>query len=243
MLIKYKNKGDVLIMGDLNTRKGNEKLGKQLSRLLPDIEATTLETSNKCTCDVKVNNSERKLLTVCSNHSLEIANGQTPGDRLGNFTCFNNRGTSAADYLVLSRSLMKNIIMFKVLPPNFDSKHAPITATFKSSFVKFEKEKVRNHPKTYISNNQGPALFRSLLNERDTQERLGKLRSELGSSRNTNAIQKSVKQFIEIISESGDKTLRNNKRGKVNKKPRKPWYSENCSLLGKQFTRIAKLLH
>ena len=86
MLIKYKNKGDVLIMGDLNTRKGNEKLGKQLSRLLPDIEATTLETSNKCTCDVKVNNSERKLLTVCSNHSLEIANGQTPGDRLGNFT-------------------------------------------------------------------------------------------------------------------------------------------------------------
>ena len=52
MLIKYKNKGDVLIMGDLNARTRNEdglqKLGKQLSHLLPDIEATTLETGNRC---------------------------------------------------------------------------------------------------------------------------------------------------------------------------------------------------
>ena len=57
-------------------------------------------------------------------------------------------GASIVDYLALSRSLMKNIIKFKVLPPNFDSKHAPITATFKSSFVKFGKGKVLNHPKT-----------------------------------------------------------------------------------------------
>ena len=45
------------------------------------------------------------------------------------------------DYLVLSRSLMKNVINSEVLPPNLDSKHAPITVTFKSSFVNLEKEK------------------------------------------------------------------------------------------------------
>ena len=43
MLIKYKDKGDILIMGDLNARTGNEdglheKLSKQLNHLLPDIE-------------------------------------------------------------------------------------------------------------------------------------------------------------------------------------------------------------
>ena len=32
------------------------------------------------------------------------------------------------------------------------------------------------------------------------------------------------------------------KRGKVNKKRKKPWYGENCTLFRKQFTRIAKLL-
>ena len=63
MLIKYKDKGDILIMENLNTT-GNEdglheKQGKQLNYLLPDIEGTTLETSSECSCDVKVNTSGR----------------------------------------------------------------------------------------------------------------------------------------------------------------------------------------
>ena len=63
MLIKYKDKGDILIMENLNTT-GNEdglheKQGKQLNYLLPDIEGTTLETSSKCSSDVKVNTSGR----------------------------------------------------------------------------------------------------------------------------------------------------------------------------------------
>ena len=152
-------------MGDLNARTGNEdglheKLSKQLSHLLPNIEASTLETGNNSSCDVKVNTSGRKLLILCSSHSLEITNGQTTGDRHGSFTCFNNRVVaSVVDYLVLGRSLLKNVIKFKVLPLNFNSKHAPITATFKSSFVKFGKRKVLNHPKTYKWDNQGPVLF------------------------------------------------------------------------------------
>ena len=68
MLLKSKDKGIILMMGDLKARTGNEdgKLGKQLNHLLPVIEATTLETGNKCSCDVKVNASGRKLLTTCS---------------------------------------------------------------------------------------------------------------------------------------------------------------------------------
>ena len=137
---------------------------------------------------------------------------------------------------------MKSIINFKVLPPIFDSKHAPITATFKSSFVKFGKGKVLNHPNTYKWDNQGAVLFHSLLNQKDTQEKLGKLRFDLESSSNTNAIKRTVKQFTEIISECGDEALRIKKRSKVNKKPKKPWYSENCTLLRKEFIRSARLL-
>ena len=137
---------------------------------------------------------------------------------------------------------MKNVIKFKVLPPNFDSKHALITATFKSSFVIFGKGKVLNRPKRYKRDNQGAVLFHSILNQKDTQEKLGKLRFDLDSSSNANAIQKAAKQFTKIISESGHKTLGIKKRGKVNKKPKKPWYRENCTLLRKQSTRIAKIL-
>ena len=52
-------------MGDLKATTGNEdglheKLGKQLNHLLPDIEGTTLETGNRCSCDAKVNNPGTK---------------------------------------------------------------------------------------------------------------------------------------------------------------------------------------
>ena len=154
-------------------------------------------------------------------------------------------GEGVVHYLVLSRSLMKNVINFKVLPPNFDSKHTPINATFKSPFVKFRKEKVLNHPKTYKWDNQGAVLFHSLLNQKEFQEKLGKLRFDLESSSNTNAIQKTVKQITEIISECGDKILRIKRRGKENKKPQKPWYSDNRILLRRLiqfFNRMTKLL-
>ena len=90
MLTKFKNKGNILIIGDLNARTENEvglheKLGK-LSHLLANIGRTILETDNRCSCDIKT--SERKMVTICSRHGLEIANGQTPWDRYGNFTCF-----------------------------------------------------------------------------------------------------------------------------------------------------------
>ena len=82
---------------------------------------------------------------------------------------------------------------------------------------------------------QRAVLFQSLLNQKDTQEKLGKLRFDLESSSNTNAIKKTV---TEIISECGDEALRIKKRSKMNKKPKKPWYSENCTLLRKQFTEL-----
>ena len=82
---------------------------------------------------------------------------------------------------------------------------------------------------------QSAVLFQSLLNQKDTQEKLGKLRFDLESSSNTNAIKKTV---TEIISECGDEALRIKKRSKMNKKPKKPWYSENCTLLRKQFTEL-----
>ena len=49
--------------------------------LLRDTEESALETDNMCSCDVKVNTSGRTLLTICSSHSHEIANGQTTEDR------------------------------------------------------------------------------------------------------------------------------------------------------------------
>ena len=46
---------------------------------------------------------------------------------------------------------------------------------------------------TYKWDNQGAVLFHSLLNQKDTKEKLGELRFVLDKSSNTNGIQKAVK--------------------------------------------------
>ena len=118
---------------------------------------STLETGNRCSGDVKVNTPERKLWTFCSSHSLELPNDQTPGDRLGNLTCFNNMGASVVDFLVLSRSLMKNVINFKVFHPTLIPSMHQLLLVSRVLLLNLEKEK-----------SQGTVLFLCLLNQKDT---------------------------------------------------------------------------
>ena len=77
---------------------------------------------NRCYCDDKINASGRNLLKNCNNDNLRIGNGQTFGDRLGNYTCFNYEGASVVDYHIVEESTYEKIFNFRVLPPTFDSK-------------------------------------------------------------------------------------------------------------------------
>ena len=123
-ILKYKNKGNIIIMGDLNARIGNKDntLNKKLNGDLGHLLPTTMELSNsqdRCSCDNSVNTAGRKLIKLCNKHSLRVANGQIPGYRVGNYTCFNNGEASAADCLLTEIPLHKNILDFKDLPPEF----------------------------------------------------------------------------------------------------------------------------
>ena len=91
-------------MGDLSARIWNKdsalnkKLNEDLGHLLPTTKELTY-SQDRCSCDNSVNTPGRKLIKLCSNHSLSVANGQTLGDRVGNYTCFNSGGASVVDYL------------------------------------------------------------------------------------------------------------------------------------------------
>lgn len=80
---------------DLNGHTGIEDhtscLDNQISQLLLD--------TNWCSCDDKANTYGSILLKLCNSHNLKIANGQTPGDRVRNYTCFNRGGAIVVDYL------------------------------------------------------------------------------------------------------------------------------------------------
>ena len=78
-ILKYKNKGNIIIMGDLNARIGNKdntlnkKLNEDLGHLLPTAKELSI-SQDRCSCDKSVITAGKKLIKLCNNHSLRVAN-------------------------------------------------------------------------------------------------------------------------------------------------------------------------
>ena len=143
-----------MILGDPNSRTRREgnvyhENNKYIAELAPENNKKTLSKGDRISCDDKTKSSGRKILNICHNHYLNIANEEILGDRLGNFTYFNNLGGSVEDYLLADSNIWEKILEFKVLDPTFDSKHTPIMAALKFFISKLGKEKLFNPPKSY----------------------------------------------------------------------------------------------
>ena len=129
--------------------KSQHNFDSHVQDILPEAKKLPSDL-NRCCCDDKINASGRTLLKNCNNHNLRIGNGQTFGDRLGNYTCFNYEGASAVDYLIVEETIYEKILNFRVLPSTFDSKHSPSIATLKChTKLQTKKGKLLNPPKTY----------------------------------------------------------------------------------------------
>ena len=192
-----------------------------MGHLLPTTKELT-NSQNRCSCDITVNTTRRKLIKLCNNHSLSVANGQIPGDRVGNYTCFNNGGASVVDYLLTEIPLHKNILDFKVLSPEFDSKHPPITTTFKIFELRTEKKKLFNLPKAYKWDSQRGEIFQSLLNDNGTKRRLEALCDHLKEKNKPGNIEDITKAFTKILTTCADKSLTLKRRKNTHKRHSKP---------------------
>ena len=135
-LSKYETQGDIILMGDLNSRTGciPEYVTNESNDYMPipNIYTDTEYTFVRSSQDQKVNSYGRKLIELCKSLPLRILNGRKVGDLLGNFTCHNSRGRSVVDYCAASPGLLKQIPFFSVghiLPVHSD--HCPIDITLK----------------------------------------------------------------------------------------------------------------
>ena len=169
------------------------------------------------------------MLKICNNHNLRIGNGQTSGDRLGNYTCFNHEGASVVDYLIVEETICEKILNFRVLPPTFDSKHSPIVATLKChTKLQTEKGKLLNPPKTYHWDSLNSLLFKILINSQESQITIKTLCNDLEIIKNNSNFQYVIQSFTKFMNECADKTLKHKKRTMKNKRHSKPWYNKTC---------------
>ena len=152
-------------MRDLNPKIASEdnildeKLIKTFELLLRTTEEVIIP-QDRCSCDGLINNP-----------NLRVANGKTPEDILGNYTCFNNVGASVVDYLLAESPLFKNFWNFTVLEPEFDFEQTSVTTTFKILKLETEKRKLLNLTKAVNWNNARVEL-KSFLNKHKTKKQL-----------------------------------------------------------------------
>ena len=129
----FRQKGIVLVQGDLNARTGveNDFVNFDKSDELLGID----NLSNHClrnSEDEKLNPRGKELLDLCKVNDLLIANGRKPGDLFGKFTSHQYNGSALNDYLLAPNSFLEKISHFSVgdFAP-WLSDHCPILSTVK----------------------------------------------------------------------------------------------------------------
>ena len=135
---KYLRKGNVILGGDFNARTGNKDEHNNFSIEVPGVIELSDEDgpklSNRLSCDEKVNNYGKKLSSICKSQDLVIANGRIIGDRIGNFTCQNSRGSSVVDYFISDNDFFDRLKLLRIHEPIFGSIHSPLSLLVDCSF-------------------------------------------------------------------------------------------------------------
>ena len=120
-IIKYKDKGHVMLMGDLNCRTGtaDDYIPKDESTNFINIpiDVLTLEIDDiisngtvnilksRISQDKLLNEYGRELLAICKSNNMFIVNGRIGDSPDGNFTCHTSNGRSVVDYFIVDSEL------------------------------------------------------------------------------------------------------------------------------------------
>ena len=138
-LLKYSRHGNIIIAGDLNARTAHSEIDQNTNMPWVDEispQENQLQIDSRLSCDSIINNYGKKLVTICREHNLVIANGRIPGDRIGNYTCYANRGASVVDYFISDQDFFHRLKCLKIGDPAFGSVHSPLTLTVDCSGYK-----------------------------------------------------------------------------------------------------------
>ena len=237
----YSNLGDILIKGDMNARIGTET--NQIDNNNKYINIPHYVSHNKISrqsYDNKSNARGKELLDMCISSNLSILNGQTFGDYLGKFTCFQYNGNSVVDYCLVSDNLVHNILYFHVHDHNpLLSDHARISTKLYASFMEETDDSDSIQcPIKYSWKSESPLLFTKALESDSIQEKINNFINYYGSNKNTmdsKDINNLVDNFNDIVHSACEKSIKRAKPNKSKKESRKKkWVDADISKMHNQ---------
>ena len=127
-LCLYKTKGNIALLGDLNSRIGRKcDFIENNSKIDLEFEYTYGEIKSRNSMDRTSNRLGDKLLDLCKAVNIQCHNGRSGLDKDGRLTCMTHAGESVVDYLLTSYGNFTDIKDFNVHSFNEFSNHSPVT--------------------------------------------------------------------------------------------------------------------
>ena len=155
-LLVYKQKGDVLILGDLNARTSNKDdfITNDNSNHLPLFDSYKPDNSIRYrkSMDHELDERGKEIIDICISNHMRIVNGRKIGDLHGQYTCFNAQGQSVVDYLLAGQDIIEQILYFHVADflSTFSDCHCKISFEI---MAKFSEKPLKNNPSSLMKIN------------------------------------------------------------------------------------------
>jgi exonuclease III len=249
---EFKEKGDVILMGDFNARTVNSPDYIEFDSIkhidvADDLYSQDTNTSIRQNLDQGRNKFGSYLLEICQRLQLRILNGRTMGDLLGQFTSYQPKGKSVVDYGIVNQEMVPNVSYFEVSPPCHLSDHALIEMALDLGRPKFKAHREGTQ--------EGDLIHQRLNWNAITKDRLTKL---LSSKEFLDKQEKLVQTFTEsddidlccvalrdnILEIMSSSQMLKRVTGKNRRKARKicAWYDQDCNQLKNKVLSMGKLV-
>ena len=263
-IAELSNLGDIIMMGDLNSRTGdlqdfydflgdNDEHGHML-----DEECININVINKndfydndmlltrVSQDKGNNEFGKRLIALCKMCNLIILNGRTGEDKgVGKLTFCNHRGSSVNDYVLCTSNVLKNIDNFYVSNPNVFSDHSPICLKLNCKNVRYNisENSTSDYSFKRAWKEEKKQEFLNEINKSECINVLLSISSTLDSENiNDIVINECVSQLQAIVNKAGSSHTVTNKMSSNDSRPTQNnstqlngWYDNECKELRLDF--------
>ena len=240
-VVKFQQKGEVIIQGDLNARTGREK--DFVNPHLVDENDNHKEVENmgviqRNSEDTIVNKRGEELLELCKSLDMVILNGRKIGDPWGKMTSHQSNGSAVVDYVIVSVNLLREVGFFSVGEFSaWVSDHCHLL---------FEIKSVQNIPKEQEKLAELPSSFR--FKDGDLEKYITYLKME-ENVKILEELMDSVTEPEKLVTKTTETLLSTCKKAGI--KPKKqltsdkvsdPWFDDDCEKLKKNIKKKCRVL-
>ena len=226
-IMKYKNEGSIMLVGDLNARTrteldyivyDNDKYMSDRDFYTSDKEIIPRNSQDIATPCVR----GKALLELCNAAQIRIINGRSIGDINGKYTCHKYNGSSVVDYLITSENNMKNILYMEVSEIFGDlSDHCSISWSLKCDYAlnSIPNDSSKPFPETFSWDTSSIMKFQNAFTHKDIVSKIKDFIAEefqLNSSGIDTAVQKVTEIYIQSAKSSLPKKVTKKTKSKGN---------------------------